>query len=445
VSQSGVTGSGSSSNPFEVVTVANAGGTGLRLRETDRYVVGDEIYTTEVRINNTSGSSRTATLYRAGDCFLAESDDGFGFTETSGTRKSVGCSLNANNNPADRIEEWIPLTGGNDFVEDAYSTVWSDIGSKTAFPNTCECAIFQDNGAGISWTATIPAGGSASYLQATAFSPTGKEPLSTTKTAERPAAGRGSQNGYTIRISNPNSEAVTLNSIVDTLPSGFSYVSGSTTGVTTSNPSIAGRTLTWSGPFSVPTNGSVSLRFNVTVSNAPGDYFNNATGDAANGFTVVPTGDTAKITVNGGPPPPPPPPPGGPVWEAAHTDPASGCSAKVQSPYLDTNQQVTAYTKVSCPRETRLTIRSRLRSDHRFDRPLFRNVTVAQKGCVPGCVVNQPAGTRFYKLTCPKSNSRTSNQKYFTDIIIYAGTSPSPTSPFPQRSRPSTLSPFCAS
>jgi hypothetical protein len=137
---------------------------------------------------------------------------------------------------------------------------------------------------------------------------------------------------------------------------------------------------------------------------------------------------------------------GGPVWEGAHTDPASGCSAKVQSPYLDANQQVTAYTRVDCPKATKLTIRSRLRSDHRFDRPLFRNITVAQKGCLASsCVVNQPAGTRFYKLTCPKSTSRTSNQKYFTDIIIYAGTSPPPNSPFPQRSRPSTLSPFCAS
>jgi hypothetical protein len=138
---------------------------------------------------------------------------------------------------------------------------------------------------------------------------------------------------------------------------------------------------------------------------------------------------------------------GAPVWEAGHTDPASGCTAKVQSPYLDANQQVTAYTKVFCPRPTRLTVRSRLRSDHRFDRPLFRNITVAEQGCVgaASCAVNLPAGTTFYKLTCPRSSSRTLNQKYFTDIIIYAGNSPPANSPFPQRSRPSTLSPFCAS
>ena len=154
------------------------------------------------------------------------------------------------------------------------------------------------------------------------------------------------------------------------------------------------------------------------------------------------TATASKTWTAGGPSPS-----GGPVWEAAHTDPASGCSAKVQSPYLDANQQVTAYTQVTCPRETRLTIRSRLRSDHRFDSPVFRNITVDQQGCVgaPSCEVTQPAGTRFYKLTCPRSSSRTSNQNYFTDIIIYAGTSPPANSPFPQRSRPSTLSPFCAS
>ncbi len=149
---------------------------------------------------------------------------------------------------------------------------------------------------------------------------------------------------------------------------------------------------------------------------------------------------TAKKTWTGKPPPS-----GGPVWEGFHTDPSSGCSARVQSPYLDANQQVTSYTEVICPKATKMTIRSRLRSDHRFDRPLFRNITVAQKGCVPGCVVNQPKGVRFYRLTCPKSGSRTSNQNYFTDIILYAGTSPPPNSPFPQRSRPSTLSPYCAS
>ena len=89
-------------------------------------------------------------------------------------------------------------------------------------------------------------------------------------------------------------------------------------------------------------------------------------------------------------------------------------------------QQVSAYTEVFCPNETRLTIRSRLQSDY-----AFRDITVAQKGCVnAGCVINQPKGYRFYKLTCPRSNARRTNQTYHTDIILYPGTNKSAATPF---------------
>ena len=40
----------------------------------------------------------------------------------------------------------------------------------------------------------------------------------------------GGTDGYTITIHNPNAGAATVNSITDTLPAGFSYVAGSTTG-----------------------------------------------------------------------------------------------------------------------------------------------------------------------------------------------------------------------
>src|SRR6185436_16418104 len=88
-----------------------------------------------------------------------------------------------------------------------------------------------------------------------------------------------------------------LNTITDSLPSGFLYVPGSTTGVTPADPMIAGVTnLTWSGPFTLPATGSVSLQFNAIAALAPGDYLNNASatsGDAP----VTPTGPTAKVTV----------------------------------------------------------------------------------------------------------------------------------------------------
>jgi uncharacterized repeat protein (TIGR01451 family) len=120
--------------------------------------------------------------------------------------------------------------------------------------------------------------------------------LTTAKTADSPSAPTGGANGYTITIGNPSNAAVTLDSIFDVLPAGFTYVAGSTTGATTANPTINGQTLTWTGPFSVPASGSVTLSFDVTVSLVPGDYFNDAGGDATTG-AVTPTGPTAKITV----------------------------------------------------------------------------------------------------------------------------------------------------
>ncbi len=120
--------------------------------------------------------------------------------------------------------------------------------------------------------------------------------LSTEKTADSPTSPAGGTNGYTITVSNDSTSAASLASIFDILPAGFSYVAGSTTGVTTTNPTINGQTLTWTGPFNVPANGNVTLSFDVTVSSTPGQYFNDAGGTATAG-SVSPTGPTAPITV----------------------------------------------------------------------------------------------------------------------------------------------------
>lgn len=129
-----------------------------------------------------------------------------------------------------------------------------------------------------------------------------------------------------------------------------------------------------------------------------------------------------------------------PGWEGRVTNRASGCTAQVQAPYLDANRQVTAYTKVSCPVATRLTVRSRLRADY----PPFNDKTVARKGCLggSGCVVDMPKGLRYFKLTCPKSGTRRQNQPYYSDITFYPGTNRSAATK--TRSRPKSLSPFCA-
>jgi hypothetical protein len=185
VSQSAASGTGTSANPVKVTTVANVGGTGLRVSQLDSYTGGQESYRTDTTIQNTSSSQQTGVIYRAGDCYLQNSDIGFGFSASGG----VGCSANANNSPPGRIEEWFPITGGNTFTEDGYSTVWGQIGAKAPFPNACaQCATQLDNGAGISWSFTLAPGASTTFSHYTTFSPTGRTgpPRSTAPTRIAP-------------------------------------------------------------------------------------------------------------------------------------------------------------------------------------------------------------------------------------------------------------------
>ena len=108
---------------------------------------------------------------------------------------------------------------------------------------------------------------------------------------------------YTITITNSGNGDGRLTSVVDTLPAGFSYVNGTTTGLTTANPTITGGglTLTWSGTWTVPkksggVNGTLTLSFQALTPNSAGDYDNNVTINGSN-FTSVSTGNTATVSV----------------------------------------------------------------------------------------------------------------------------------------------------
>jgi uncharacterized repeat protein (TIGR01451 family) len=293
VSQSpSVLGSGTSGDPYRIVTVADVGTTGLRITQTDSYVVGQEAYRTDVQIANSGGKAQSVTLYRAGDCYLGGSDSGFGVVGSP--TGAVACVTSTT--PGSRIEQWAPLTSGSHYLETYPRALWTAIAGQGDLPDTCDCSTNEDNSAGLSWALSVPAGGSLTVSNLTNFSPAGHLPLTTTKTADQSGVSASSRDGYTITLVNPNSSGVQVTSISDTLPAGFAYAPGSTTGATTSNPTISGQTLTWTGPFADPAAGSLSVHFDVTASSTPGTYFNNATADAA-GFSVVPTGDTAPVTV----------------------------------------------------------------------------------------------------------------------------------------------------
>lgn len=171
VSQTPIGGSGTSASPFKVTTVASAGATGMQLTQVDQYIVGQESYRTDVTLRNTGGAPLSGVIYRAGDCYLQSSDTGFGFANPA--TGAVGCSLTPNNSPVGRIEEWYPITPGNQYMQGRFGEVWAHIGTKQPFPNTARPTERIDNGAGISWTYSLAPGQSAAFAHYTTFSPTG--------------------------------------------------------------------------------------------------------------------------------------------------------------------------------------------------------------------------------------------------------------------------------
>ncbi|MEP7059792.1 MAG: fibronectin type III domain-containing protein [Actinomycetota bacterium] len=163
VSQTGPTGTGTSGDPFVVVTVVDLPSTSIEVTQTDTYVMGDNFYTTGVQLTNTdSESSAIGTIYRAGDCYLGGNDTGYGrYDSGSGAIAcTAGTGLDA------RLLQWTPTTAGSHYTENYYSTVWdqvSPVGNN--FDDSCACASFMDNGSGLSWSFDIPADGSDTFSQ----------------------------------------------------------------------------------------------------------------------------------------------------------------------------------------------------------------------------------------------------------------------------------------
>lgn len=301
ISQTGVLGTGAAFDPFRVSTSFGAGATGVEVLQTDAYVAGEESYLTSVRLTNTSTLPRTIILYRAADCFLGGSDSGYGAVDP--LTGAVACTANPDNTPAGRIEQWLPISAGSAHFQDGYDEVWSWIGTQAPFPDTCQCQVQIDNGAGLSWSFTLAPGASTTRSHLTTFSPVGNVPIVTLKLADTGTVTVGGRAGYTVFFDNANIFAVTLDQIADQLPAGFSYVPGSTSGALTADPVIAGPLLTWTGPVVVPGQSTAMMHFEVLVATATGAYYNNATALTDGLVAVAPTGDTARIDVVAAPPP----------------------------------------------------------------------------------------------------------------------------------------------
>lgn len=142
LSQTPVTGTGTTLDPYQIITEVQLGSSGLRIQQTDRYVAGEEAYRTDVTLINDEPYPRSATIYRAGDCYLQDSDWGFGSADNAtGAVACIGTD-DGGATPGSRREEWIPLQGASHFYESFYDSVWTRIGQQQDFPDSADSDVY---------------------------------------------------------------------------------------------------------------------------------------------------------------------------------------------------------------------------------------------------------------------------------------------------------------
>ncbi len=119
-----------------------------------------------------------------------------------------------------------------------------------------------------------------------------------TKSASPDTVSSGGNITYAIEVTNMGTISANVISIVDVIPTTFTYISNTTVmnAASGANPTINGDILTWSGNWIISPGSSLSLTFEVSVGTQRGIFYNNASAYGTN-FCPASTGNTAPINV----------------------------------------------------------------------------------------------------------------------------------------------------
>jgi uncharacterized repeat protein (TIGR01451 family) len=292
VSQSPVSGSGTASDPYVITTVVTAGPS-VQITEKDSYVEGTETWRTDVTLKNIGTATVSPILYRFGDCYLHEDDTGFGVVSGS----TVACAT-ATGDPKAGTLSWVPITAGSHHYEGVFSGLYGAMTSNAALPDTCDCTTRTENAAGLSWSTTLAKNVSKTFSHTTTASPLGPDAVAATGTVFKTEVLNSTIVTYTLTYTNPTAAPVAMSELADRLPAGFTYVVGSSSGTTLSDPAIDPTTnrLTWDGTFNVPAGGALTQKFKATATGAAGPLnFDRVDGTAA--IRVAPSGPTAAVRI----------------------------------------------------------------------------------------------------------------------------------------------------
>jgi len=167
VSQSDVVGLGTTRSPFKITTKVDVGDTGLRIIQTDSYVVGQNFYTTEVTVKNRGTSRQDVVLYKFGDCFLNGMDESTR-GDVDQTRFGDAPVCESTDPTAPGEISLLPRSGGSTYQAGNIDATFFAPDIQAPYGNTCDaCPNEIDSGLGLSWEFSIGPGVSKSKTHRT--------------------------------------------------------------------------------------------------------------------------------------------------------------------------------------------------------------------------------------------------------------------------------------
>ncbi len=163
VSQSPVSGTGTQADPYLVTTVVKLGPragrfAGVQVRESVRYVTGQNWYFGDVRVTNHGSRDLSLYLYHAADCHLPDGGDfgvSYGYARTAPFGiTGVGCSEHPDNRPNGERQALLPTTLGDQgysYMQGFYQSVWDRVSAGFDLPNTVSENVQWDTAMAVAW------------------------------------------------------------------------------------------------------------------------------------------------------------------------------------------------------------------------------------------------------------------------------------------------------
>ena len=160
-----VTGAGTAASPFSVTVQGTAAG--MAVTQTVTYVNGENFFRKSFQLSNPGSTPISARVFLASDIYLANSDSGKPFREpNSGSPGGQTCEGVTPLYTILHISQG--AVAANGYTADGYNSVWAQVGAGM-LNNSVNPGACLDNGAGLQWDVTVPAGGNATVQAATSF------------------------------------------------------------------------------------------------------------------------------------------------------------------------------------------------------------------------------------------------------------------------------------